>query len=244
MPCCQRSVKAPLRRPEWDDMNESLETELFGRAASTCTRPPQSAPASDSFWVLASSPVSYVVNIRRRRVAACNRWTVVSNRNRLMSGRRFRPSEMGLGPLSGRPLGPRSCCSECETDMGGHGQCRFVDLKNDVVVASPAVANRDVRAFGPDADVFRPQRFREGAETGWDTQLVDHVDRLCNMISFGGGAHTCSGRRFAVLQISCVYAILLRKFDFELLSAILAPDPTAMVVGPGAPILVRYRKRD
>ena len=63
------------------------------------------------------------------------------------------------------------------------------------------------------------------------------------MLSFGGGAHMCSGRRFGYLQVSTIWAILLRDFDMEMVTPVPKPAYNDMVVGPDAPILMRYKRK-
>ena len=54
------------------------------------------------------------------------------------------------------------------------------------------------------------------------------------------------GETFAYMQVKVLMSVLLRKYDFELLSnngAIPEPNYDAMVVGPRQPCQVRYMKK-
>jgi NADPH-ferrihemoprotein reductase len=63
------------------------------------------------------------------------------------------------------------------------------------------------------------------------------------MLSFGGGAHMCSGRRFGYLQVSTIWSILLRDFELEMVTPLPKPAYNDMVVGPDAPIMMRYKRK-
>jgi len=63
------------------------------------------------------------------------------------------------------------------------------------------------------------------------------------MLSFGGGAHMCSGRRFGYLQVSTIWTILLRDFDMEMVTPLPKPAYNDMVVGPDAPIMMKFKRK-
>ncbi|KAI0010209.1 cytochrome P450 [Xylariaceae sp. FL0662B] len=73
------------------------------------------------------------------------------------------------------------------------------------------VENRNLKAFGPDPEAFRPERW-----------LDTHSDRLMLMnrhwIPFGMGSRTCIGRHISILEMSKLIPRLVRNFDFELCS--------------------------
>lgn len=63
--------------------------------------------------------------------------------------------------------------------------------------------------FGPDAQVFRPER--------WLTENKEEravLDR--NFLSFGNGARTCIGKNISLLEMSKVVPQIVRKYDFEI----------------------------
>jgi sterol 14-demethylase len=51
------------------------------------------------------------------------------------------------------------------------------------------------------------------------------------------------GNAFALLQIKAILAILLRRYEFELVDANVTSDFQGLVVGPKEPCRVRYRRR-
>src|SRR5690606_19595362 len=62
---------------------------------------------------------------------------------------------------------------------------------------------------------------------------------------FGGGKHKCSGNAFAMFQIKAIFAVLLRRYEFELVAepTSYVDDYTQMIVQPKSPCRVRYRRR-
>ncbi|KAI1620545.1 cytochrome P450 oxidoreductase [Exophiala viscosa] len=70
--------------------------------------------------------------------------------------------------------------------------------------------NEDV--FGPDAKVFRPERWIEAEQEGGE-RLKD-MDAY--YMPFGLGSRTCIGRHISFLEMSKLIPQIVRKFDFEL----------------------------
>ncbi|QQD17764.1 cytochrome P450 [Spongiibacter nanhainus] len=108
--------------------------------------------------------------------------------------------------------------------------------EGDMVWTSPPVTHRIASLFA-NPFVFDPDRFSK--ERGEDRRLMAYQP-------FGGGKHKCSGNAFAMFQIKAIFAILLRRYDFELVDA---PDSyvdnyAEMIVQPMTPCRVRYRRRD
>lgn len=101
------------------------------------------------------------------------------------------------------------------------------------IVLSPTVAHRMGTVFR-DPDRFDPHRFGPGREE-------DKRDYA--YIPFGGGRHKCMGNAFALLQVKAILAILLRRFDFELVDRDIGSDFHGLVVGPTQPCRIRYRRR-
>merc|ERR1719502_1212210 len=116
--------------------------------------------------------------------------------------------------------------------------------KGDVVGLCAPASNLDPR-YWPDATEFKPERYLPGAhnEQMFDSRTVGHGLMQGFMLSFGGGAHMCSGRRFGYLQVSTIWSILLRDFELEMTSPLPKPAYNDMVVGPDAPIMMRYRRK-
>ena len=105
--------------------------------------------------------------------------------------------------------------------------------KGDWVAVSPMVAHRDDEVFA-NALEYDPDRYGPGREED---------KRPFAYISFGGGRHKCMGNAFAILQIKTIIAVLLNRYDFELVGDPIETDFQGLVLGPKPPIRVRYRRR-
>ena len=64
--------------------------------------------------------------------------------------------------------------------------------------------------FGPDAHVFRPERWI--TKNKEDRALLDR-----NFLAFGAGPRTCIGKNISLLEMSKVVPQIVRKYDFEIL---------------------------
>ena len=51
------------------------------------------------------------------------------------------------------------------------------------------------------------------------------------------------GNAFAILQIKTIIAVLLNRYDFELIGDPIETDFQGLVLGPKPPIRIRYRRR-
>jgi sterol 14alpha-demethylase len=105
--------------------------------------------------------------------------------------------------------------------------------KGSWVLISPTVTHRIPELFR-DPDAFDPDRFAPPREED---------KRDFAFVPFGGGRHKCMGNAFALLQIKAILAILLRRYDFELVNPRVESDFHGLVVGPKEPCRVRYRRR-
>jgi len=105
----------------------------------------------------------------------------------------------------------------------------------DMVWASPPVTHRLSRLFS-NPGAFEPDRF--SPERHEDKNLMAYQP-------FGGGKHKCSGNAFATFQIKAIFAVLLRRYEFELAAPpeTYVDDYTQMIVQPKSPCIVRYRRR-
>lgn len=105
----------------------------------------------------------------------------------------------------------------------------------EMVWACPPVTHRLSRLFS-DPERFDPDRF--SPERREDRNLMAYQP-------FGGGKHKCSGNAFALFQIKAIFAVLLRRYDFELVDAPEAyvDNYSDMIVQPKSPCRVRYRRR-
>lgn len=105
--------------------------------------------------------------------------------------------------------------------------------KGSWVLISPTVAHQ-IPAVFRDPEAFDPDRFAPGREED---------KRDFAYIPFGGGRHKCMGNAFALLQIKAILAILLRRYEFELVNPRVTSDFHGLVVGPKEPCRIRYRRR-
>lgn len=109
----------------------------------------------------------------------------------------------------------------------------FLIPQGSWVLISPSVSHRIASLF-PDPDRFDPERFAPPREE-------DRRDFA--YIPFGGGRHRCLGSVFALLQIKAILAILLGRYEFDLMGDAIASDFQGLVVGPKEPLRIRYRRR-
>jgi len=116
--------------------------------------------------------------------------------------------------------------------------------KGDVVGLCAPASNLDPR-YWSDVTQFKPERYLAGADAAdmFDSRSVGHGLMQGFMLSFGGGAHMCSGRRFGYLQVSTIWTILLRDFNMEMVTPLPKPAYNDMVVGPDAPIMVKFKRK-
>ncbi|KAG0146478.1 hypothetical protein CROQUDRAFT_77651 [Cronartium quercuum f. sp. fusiforme G11] len=64
-------------------------------------------------------------------------------------------------------------------------------------------------AFGPDAEVFRPERWLEGGRGGGPPGV------WAGLLVFLGGPRACIGYRFALLELKILIAVICSRFRFE-----------------------------
>ncbi|MFO0613814.1 MAG: cytochrome P450 [Polyangiaceae bacterium] len=105
--------------------------------------------------------------------------------------------------------------------------------KGSWVLVSPAIAHLMPEVFH-DPELFDPGRYSPEREED---------KRDFAWIPFGGGRHKCMGNAFAILQIKAILAILLRRYEFELVEPNVASDFHGLVIGPAQPCRIRYKKR-
>jgi sterol 14alpha-demethylase len=101
------------------------------------------------------------------------------------------------------------------------------------LVISPTVAQRMPECF-KDPNKFDPGRFAPPREED---------KRDFAFIPFGGGRHKCMGNAFALLQIKAILTVLLRKYEFEIITPNIGSNFHGLVVGPTEPCRIRYRAR-
>jgi sterol 14alpha-demethylase len=111
----------------------------------------------------------------------------------------------------------------------------YVIRAGDMVWACPPVTQRLPELF-PNPLVFDPERYGPGRQE--DRNLMAWQP-------FGGGRHKCTGNAFAMFQIKAIFAVLLRRYEFELVDApeSYVDNYKEMIVQPRTPCRVRYRRR-
>ncbi|RYP71160.1 hypothetical protein DL771_004960 [Monosporascus sp. 5C6A] len=67
--------------------------------------------------------------------------------------------------------------------------------------------------FGPDAAVFRPERWLEGEVEGPELQMRKDLEKTS--LAWGAGVHMCPGRNLAELIMGRLIPTLMREFDIE-----------------------------
>ncbi|KAK4056590.1 hypothetical protein OIO90_002438 [Microbotryomycetes sp. JL221] len=76
------------------------------------------------------------------------------------------------------------------------------------VAMSPYVVHRTTEAYGPDAHIFRPERWLEA-----DVETKKEYER--NLLTFGTGSRVCIGKNISLMEITKVVPTLLYKFKFN-----------------------------
>ncbi|MGB0219529.1 MAG: cytochrome P450 [Sinimarinibacterium flocculans] len=112
----------------------------------------------------------------------------------------------------------------------------YVIPKGDMIWASPPVTHRMSGLFR-NPSVFDPDRYADDRRE--DKNLLAYQP-------FGAGKHKCSGNAFAMFQIKAIFAVLLRRYEFELVDApeSYVDNYAEMIVQPKSPCRIRYRRRD
>lgn len=77
-----------------------------------------------------------------------------------------------------------------------------------IVAASPWTIHLDTATFGPDAAVFRPERWLE------DEGRAKEMWR--SMLGFGAGNHLCLGRNVALMEMYKLIPVWVRSFEVRL----------------------------
>lgn len=84
--------------------------------------------------------------------------------------------------------------------------------------------HRDIEIWGPDANEFKPERFKDG------------VSKACKSpqtyVPFGTGARLCVGKNFAMVELKIVLALIISKFNISLSPSYRHSPAYRMVVEP------------
>jgi sterol 14-demethylase len=102
-----------------------------------------------------------------------------------------------------------------ELKVTTNGKEYIIPAGNQICV-SPSANGRNPNEW-ENATAFDPQRFidSEGKVTKGE-HLEAEGKNLHKWVPFGAGRHRCIGFEFAQIQIRCVWATVLRKFELEL----------------------------
>jgi len=106
--------------------------------------------------------------------------------------------------------------------------------KGSLVAAAPIIVH-NIPRYWDNPEKFIPERHL--GEPSKD------ADKRYAFIGFGAGRHQCSGETFAYLQIKTILSTLLRSYKLELVGEIAPPNYRTFVVGPTAPVMVRYSRK-
>ncbi|XP_033001473.1 24-hydroxycholesterol 7-alpha-hydroxylase isoform X1 [Lacerta agilis] len=112
----------------------------------------------------------------------------------------------------------------------------FVIPPGDLLALSPYWIHRNPKYF-PEPNTFKPDRWKEA-------NLEKNVS-LEGFVAFGGGAHQCPGRWFAIMEIQILVATLLCKYKCHLLDP-LPKESLLHLVGtqqPEGPCRIQYKLR-
>ncbi|RHY32214.1 hypothetical protein DYB32_002753 [Aphanomyces invadans] len=93
---------------------------------------------------------------------------------------------------------------ETDLDVGGH------HIPKDTNVLLPIYwIHRFEANWGPDADVFRPERHLGDGED--DHVQIHAKDKAFRMMAFSGGPRSCVGFRFAMMEAVIALVVILRR---------------------------------
>ncbi|EAW08948.1 cytochrome P450 [Aspergillus clavatus NRRL 1] len=82
--------------------------------------------------------------------------------------------------------------------------------KGTIVLYSAEVTNHDKRLWGPDADVFNPDRWMGEGNAKSGGAISNYA-----MLTFGAGPRNCIGLNFARATLECLVAAVVITFDIE-----------------------------
>ncbi|KAI5861641.1 BcABA1, cytochrome P450 monooxygenase [Durotheca rogersii] len=116
----------------------------------------------------------------------------------LYEGMRMRPPAPGLYPKAVPPEGDVI-----------HG--KFIP-GGTAIGSNPSAIMRNTALFGPDADMFRPERFEEAS-----AEARAEMERNVELI-FGYGRWMCAGKPVAFMEVNKIFFELMREFDFQLVN--------------------------
>lgn len=106
--------------------------------------------------------------------------------------------------------------------------------KGWLTMVCPAVSHRLPEVF-PNPDEYDPTRF--------DPDKIESRRHPYSLIGFGGGFYRCPGSKFGIHEMKAIVAMLLDKYDLELMETSPGRDFEMGVIRPKPPCRVRYALR-
>ncbi|KEF59855.1 uncharacterized protein A1O9_04703 [Exophiala aquamarina CBS 119918] len=83
-------------------------------------------------------------------------------------------------------------------------------------IGCPAGAiNQDVRVFGEDAHIYRPERWQQAKDESQEAYIERRKIMERTELSFGQGSRTCIGKNIALMEMFKAVATLMGQFKFE-----------------------------
>ncbi|EIW82167.1 cytochrome P450 [Coniophora puteana RWD-64-598 SS2] len=87
--------------------------------------------------------------------------------------------------------------------------------KGTLVFMSVEYLNRSEKFWGPDAKVFRPERWLEGGDLQAGNVKANELRGHKHLLTFNDGPRTCLGKNFALAELKASLSVLVRNFAFE-----------------------------
>lgn len=152
------------------------------------------------------------------------------------------------------PIGRRFAVRETTLPRGGgpDGTQPIFVAQNQMIEYSIYIMQRDPRLWGPDASIFRPERWSE-------TGISGGAKRAWEYLPFSGGPRICIGQQFALTEAGYVLVRLLQRFeaveavrtleDGRVVKGLEALDPfgktrykVSLTTMPGDDVMVRLKE--
>lgn len=119
----------------------------------------------------------------------------------------------------------------------GSEDIKFKDMvvPKDVVISIPVpVLHHLPELWGPDAHLFKPERFANG------------IMGACKIpqayMYFGMGVRTCIGQQMAMVELKVILTLILSKFSFTLSPAYKHSPSFKLTIEPGHGVQLIVRK--
>lgn len=90
------------------------------------------------------------------------------------------------------------------------------------------------RKYWDNPEIFDPERF--------SPERAKHIPRFAYM-PFGAGPRMCIGEHFAMMEMQLLLALLIRRFDFELMDSLPIPYQALVTMKPSNGIKMKLKKQ-